>query len=238
MGYTRLVNNIYSSLPLSTSSSNKSATYDTCTSCHYLQCDAQHDILLRPTLPIKVKKPNGQILQSTKGYRLKLVTLQDEARESDTIPGIAHSSLIFIGKLCDSVCKSNFNQHTMAVTKYDKILLQCKRDEMTDLWRVPLQILDRATHQSNNIHQVNGKDNDIKYLHMAAFSPVQDTLTKAFKWGHFNIWPELMAKETNNMTNAEATTKGHLTQTWSSPRKEKNSKPPTGENRVPSERNS
>ena len=71
----------------------------------------------------------------------------------------------------------------MAVTKYDKIILQVTRDTITGLWRVPLQSLDIPTHQSNKIHKVNGKDNAIKYLHAAAFRPVQDTWDKAVNWG-------------------------------------------------------
>ena len=59
MGYNKLVNNLYSSLPPSTSRSNKSAIADTGASGHYLQDDFPHDISLRPTSPIKVKKLNG-----------------------------------------------------------------------------------------------------------------------------------------------------------------------------------
>ena len=78
MGYTKIVINIYSSLSPSTSRSNKSSMYDTGASGHCLQDYAPHDIALRPTLPIKVNKPNGQLLQSTKVCRMTLATLPDE----------------------------------------------------------------------------------------------------------------------------------------------------------------
>ena len=45
----------------------------------------------------------------------------------------------------------------MAITKDKYVVLQGKRDVMTGLWRVLLQILVRPEQQSNNIHQVNGK---------------------------------------------------------------------------------
>ena len=64
-----------------------------------------------------MKQPNVQILKSTKGYQLDLTTLPDEARESQILPGLAQSSLISIGRICDSVCKTSFNQNAMAVTK-------------------------------------------------------------------------------------------------------------------------
>ena len=97
-------------------------------------------------------------------------------------------------KLCDAGCEANFNQHTMDVTKDYKIVLQGTRGVMAGLWRVPLQILDRPTHQINNIHQVNDKYNDIRYLPVAAFRPVQDTWDKAVNWGYLNTWPLLTEK--------------------------------------------
>ena len=74
------------------------------------------------------------------------------------------------------------------------MVLQYTRDEMTGLWRAPLQILDRTTHQSNNIHQVISKENSIKYLHEVAFIPVQDTWTKSVNRGCFNTWPGITEK--------------------------------------------
>ena len=110
--------------------------------------------------------------------------LPDLAREYHIISVLSYRSLLSIGKLCDAGCESNFDQHTIDVTKYDKIVLQGKNYGITGLWIVPLQILDRPTHQSNNIHQFNGKENSIKYLCAAAFSPVQDTWAKVvFTYG-------------------------------------------------------
>ena len=66
----------------------------------------------------------------------------------------------------------------MAFTKYKQVMLQDTRDIITGLWRVPLQRLDRTTHQINNIHKVNGKENTIKYLHATALIPVQKTWSR------------------------------------------------------------
>ena len=122
-----------------------------------------------------MKLPNGKTLQSTKRFQLALSTLPDEAREAHILPGLAHIYLISIGKLCDSRFEAIFSQHTMDVTKDEKRVLKVKREVMTVLWRVPPQRFYIPTHQSNNIHQVNGKENSIKYLHAAAFSPIKDT---------------------------------------------------------------
>ena len=82
----------------------------------------------------------------------------------------------------------------MAVTKDKQVVLQGTRDLMTGLWRLPIQILDRPTHQSNNLHQTNEKENNINYLHEAAFIPVQDTWEKDVNMGYFKTWPGLTEK--------------------------------------------
>ena len=83
---------------------------------------------------------------------------------------------------------------------------------MTGLWRLPLQSLDIPTHQSNNLHQVNGKEISINYLHQTEFSPVQDTWARAVNMGYFNTWPGLTEKDISNMSKDKATTKVHPAQ--------------------------
>ena len=100
----------------------------------------------------------------------------------------------------------------MDVTKDEKIVLQGTRDVITGLWIVPIQNLDRPTHQRNNVHQVNGKDNSVKYLHAAAFTPVQDTWAKAVNWRYFDMWPVITTKDINKIPKAEVIIKGCFTQ--------------------------
>ena len=100
----------------------------------------------------------------------------------------------------------------MAVTKDKQMVLQGTRDTMRGLWRVPLQSLYRPTHHSNNLYQVNGKENSIKYLHISAFRPVQDTCTRAANRGYFKTLTILTVKDINKMTKDESTIKGHLAQ--------------------------
>ena len=137
--------------------------------------DAPHDLAIWPVSPIQVKQPNGQILQYTKGCRLALKTLPEGEREAQILQGLSHSYLISIGELCDSGCTASVNHHTMAVTKDKQVVLQGTRGVMTGLWRLTIHILDRPTHHINNLHQVNDKENAIKYPHAEAFIPVQDT---------------------------------------------------------------
>ena len=94
------------------------------------EMDAPHDLSIWPVAPIQVKQPNGQILQSTKGCILELTTLSEKAREAHILPGLAHSSLLSIGRLCDDGCEATFKQNTMAVTKDKQLVLQGKREVM------------------------------------------------------------------------------------------------------------
>ena len=105
----------------------------------------------------------------------------------------------------------------MDVTKDKQVVFQDTRDVITGLHILPLQSLYRTTHQSNNLHLVNSKDNSIKYLHAAAFIPVQDTWERAVNMGYFNTCPGLTSKETSKIPNAEATIKGHLSQSRKNP---------------------
>ena len=171
----KLVNNLYSVVHTSLYHSNAPAIADTGAYGHYLKADAPHDLALQPVAPIKLKQPNDQILKSTNVCRLALKKLPEGDIEARILLRLAHRSLISIGKLCDVVCEASFNQNTMAVTKDEQAMLQGTRYIMKGLWRVPLQRLDIPTHQSNHLHQVNGKEHYIKLLHASEFSPVQHT---------------------------------------------------------------
>ena len=70
----------------------------------------------------------------------------------------------------------------------------------------------KAQTPNNNIHQVNGKCNTIKYLHAAAFRPVQETWDKSFNQGYFKTCTGLTEKDINKMKKDEATITLHLAQ--------------------------
>jgi hypothetical protein len=55
----------------------------------------------------------------------------------------------------------------------------------------------------------------VKFLHATAFSPVKSTWLKAIKKGFFQLWPGLTTQAgTKHFPQSEATTKGHMDQTW------------------------
>ena len=74
----KLINILYYLLPTYISHRNTSSLSDTGASGHYLKANAPRNIAIQPVAPIKVNQPNGQIIQSTKGFRLTSATLPDE----------------------------------------------------------------------------------------------------------------------------------------------------------------
>ena len=99
----------------------------------------------------------------------------------------------------------------MAVTKYEQVVLKGTRDVMAGLWRVNIQILDRPTHQSNHLHQVNGKEMSSSTYMRRHLSQYKTHEKKAVNRGYLNTCPGLTEKYINKMTKTEATIKGDIT---------------------------
>jgi hypothetical protein len=74
----------------------------------------------------------------------------------------------------------------------------------------------QTTLNSGNAHSVyecTNKRDLVRFLHAAAFSPVQDTWLKAIRAGHFATWPGLTEDLVRKHLPKEiATVKGHLSQ--------------------------
>ena len=179
------------------------------------------------TTPITVSLPNGDCLRSTTdACSLALPQLPAEARDAHILPGLTHSSLVSIGKLCDAGCTATFDANQVVVCHADKFLLRGTRDRRTGLWRIPLQNMEPPTApklpappptlqwQSNSAYHASNLPALIKFLHAAAFSPVKSTWLKAAQRGFFHSWPGITPLAiSKHFPASEATTKGHLDQT-------------------------
>ena len=175
------------------------AIADTGASSHYLRPNDPHDKNGTTKPPITVGLPNGDLLQSTtQACQLSLPQLPDKAREAHIIPGLTHSSLVSIGKLCDEGCEATFNKKEVHIIKDNEIILTGQRDLHTGLWRIPLT--DATTNnipkapaslQCHNAYQTNKIPELIQFLHATAFSPVPTTWIRAIQRGFFQSWPGL-----------------------------------------------
>jgi hypothetical protein len=194
---------------------------DTGASSHYIRPADPHTKTGASRPAILVGLPNGDILQSTQAAcQLNLSQLPEQAREAHIIPGLTHSSLISIGKLCDSGCKATFDAKQVVITRNDKELISGPRDNQTGLWRIPLinhtptNTVPTPMHmECNNAYQTHKIPELIQFLHAAAFSPVTSTWIAAIQRGFFQSWPGLTAAAVKkHLPASEATAKGHLDQ--------------------------
>jgi hypothetical protein len=84
-------------------------------------------------------------------YELVIPQLPQDARRTHLLPGLTHSSLVSIGKLCDEGCEATFDKNKVVVSKDKMPVLTGTRDTRTGLWRFPMQTpqtpTDIHTHQ-------------------------------------------------------------------------------------------
>jgi hypothetical protein len=200
---------------------NITAIADTGASGHYLRTNDPYKTDGTTRSPILVGLPNGANLQSTnQTCNLDLPQLPQAARDAHILPGLTHSSLISIGKLCDAGCTAIFDEHKIIIQKETNTILKGTRDLRTGLWRFPLANGPTTQKSTTKLQQLNSAYDFtsipalIKFLHAAAFSPVKSTWLKAIKNGFFQSWPGLTSQAvTKHFPQSEATTKGHMDQT-------------------------
>jgi hypothetical protein len=119
-----------------------------------------------------------------------------------------------------------FDRTSVEVLHNHKRILEGIRDERNGLWTVDLQAND--SHKNNNekakpnlkseqahsVYECTNKRDLMRFLHAAAFSPVQDKWLKAIRAGHFATWPGLNEDLVRKHLPKEiATFKGHLSET-------------------------
>jgi hypothetical protein len=69
-------------------------------------------------------------------------------------------------------------------------------------------------YEAHSIYECTNKRDLVRFLHAAAFSPVQDTWLKAIRAGHFTTWPGLTEDNLmrKHLPKEIATVKVHLSQ--------------------------
>ena len=178
------------------------AIADTGASGHYLRIQDPYQTHGTTKPSIRVALPNGTTLQSTnQTCTLDLPQLPTNAIDAHILPGLTHSSLISIGKLCDAGCTATFDDQQVLIQKDKQTILHGPRDFRTGLWRIPLT--NQPTKPSSTPSQTTQKQQLnsaydcttiaalIKFLHATAFSPVKSTWLQAIQRGVFSILARL-----------------------------------------------
>jgi hypothetical protein len=79
-------------------------------------------------IPLNVNMPNGMSIQSSHMSDLLLSDLPSHARKAHILPGLLHTSLLSVGKLCNSGCNVTFTKENVEVTKDEKCVMLGSRD--------------------------------------------------------------------------------------------------------------
>ena len=104
----------------------------------------------------------------------------------------------------------------MKITREGVTVLEGERNMQNRLWTVNLANTPQAptpTTSANNVYELTRKEDLIRYLHAACFSPTKTTWCAAITNGQFATWPGLTADLVmQHLPKEEATVKGHMRQ--------------------------
>eukprot|EP00804_Cyclotella_cryptica_P014650 CCRYP_012669-RA/>CCRYP_012669-RA protein AED:0.66 eAED:0.28 QI:0/0/0/0.66/0/0.33/3/0/1062 len=146
------------------------------------------------TQPLQIKLPDGSFITSTHTCNLNIPWLPTSMTEAHIVPGLTHSSLIATKKFCDAGCTVSFDTDACHIFLNGKLVLTGTRDKTTGLWIVPLNptspqhtavppLLQLSSpllqHGAHNVYTLPFKQQQLKYMHQAFFSPPVHTLIKA-----------------------------------------------------------
>eukprot|EP00804_Cyclotella_cryptica_P023697 CCRYP_019320-RA/>CCRYP_019320-RA protein AED:0.37 eAED:0.35 QI:0/0/0/1/1/1/6/0/1607 len=166
------------------------------------------------TNPLRIKLPDGNFITSTHTCNLNIPWLPMSMTEAHIVPGLAHSSLVATKKFCDAGCRVSFDATACHIFLRGKLVLTGTRCPTTGLWIIPLnpsspdstigtpQSLPPPTpqHMAYNVYTLPFKQQQLKYMHQAFFSPPVHTLIKAINndqlLGEPLMQPDLIHKPT------------------------------------------
>jgi hypothetical protein len=169
--------------------------------------------------PLKVKIPDGNILQSSHTCELDLPKLPLEARRGHIMPGMKGHSLVSLVQLCMAGCTITISESAMNVWYKGELVLKGQKCNRTGLWLVPitefqtdLSAEGQATEDvAGNVYHTSSRAEWIQYLHQACFSPTIATWCKAIDNDQFLTFPGLTSAAVRKyLPPSTATVKGHM----------------------------
>jgi hypothetical protein len=166
--------------------------------------------------PLTVRLPNGATMESSHTADLDIPGLNTAASKAHVLPGMAHHSLLSVGKLCDEGYVVTFQRDTVTIYNSDNFkLLSGPRDVTTGLRRINLKQPNKTIPNpiANNVYELSNTGALVHYLHKALFSPTKAAILQAVKYGHLITWPGLTEDAINkHLKLTPATAMGHMNQ--------------------------
>jgi hypothetical protein len=166
--------------------------------------------------PLTARLPNGATMESSHTADLDIPEFNAAASEAHVFPGMAHHSLLSVGKLCDEGYIVTFQQDTVTICNSDNAkLLSGPRDETSGLWRINFKQTNKHIPDpiANNMYEQRNTGALFHYLHKALFSPTKAAMLQAVKDGHMITWPGLTEDAINkHLKLTPATATGRMNQ--------------------------
>jgi hypothetical protein len=165
---------------------------------------------------LTVRLPNGATMESSRTADLDIPELNAAASKAHVFPGMAHHSLLSVGKLCDEGYIVTLRRDTVTICNSDNAkLLSGPRDDTTGLCRINLKQTIKHTPDpiTNNVYELRNTGALVHYLHKALFIPTKAAMLQAVKDGHLITWPILTEDAINkHLKLTPATDMGHMSQ--------------------------
>ena len=178
------------------------------------------NITLTPKGPI-VALPDMSILKAEHQGSLPINGLSTNAKNAHILPGLKSTSLLSLGQICDDNCQVHLTKHNITILKNNQKIIEGYRNITDGLWDIviptkqtcakPPPISENKNKLNVIINKATTKENLIKFLHAACFSPSPSTFIKAINNGNFDSWPGLHPQLIKKyLPQSEATLKGHM----------------------------
>jgi len=202
------------------------AITDTGTTDYFLREEAPCDEKEIAKKPIEIEMPNGAIEKSTHTCYLRIPGLPKELRKGHGVPGLSHSSLVSIKKLCKGGCKVIFKEEVCEVIYKNKIVLTGRAVGPGDLWLLPIDgaanLEEEERHAQQNpqsiaaatVYTLPYKQQRVKYMHQTFFAMPPATLEKAIANDQLKGFPCMNLKDVRrHLPPSPATPKGRMKKT-------------------------
>jgi len=210
-------------------SKGKSAVFDTAATS---SCGMEGDDFI-PT-----DEPSGKVFYMPTGDSTPASTkaklhheVREPARTVDMVPELKQNSLLSGPKFADANYITIltptevliYDAHGLKITTNKEAVLRGWRDEVSGLWRVPLQtncaphkakylLLPKSCEEAiSNVYELPSTQQIVRYLHACAGFPTKTTWVKAIRAGNYATWPHLTLKAVHkHFPESDETQQGHM----------------------------